>query len=52
MTWQGERWFVLVMRFDGPDGVTTFAARKAGGAQTLDDFIAFAADRADEGGLR
>ena len=52
VTWQGERWFVLVMRFDGPDGVTTFAARKAGGAQTLDDFIAFAADRADEGGLR
>ena len=52
VTWQGERWFVLVMRFDGPDGVTTFAARKADGAQTLDDFIAFAADRADEGGLR
>lgn len=52
VTWQGERWFVLVVRFDGPDGVTTFAARKAGGAETLDEFISFAADRADEGGLR
>ena len=52
VSWQGERWFVLVLRFDGEDGVTTFAAKKADGATTLDDFIAFAADRSDEGGLR
>lgn len=52
VSWQGERWFVLVLRFDGEDGVTTFAAEKADGATTLDDFIAFAADRSDEGGLR
>jgi hypothetical protein len=52
VSWQGERWFVLVLGFDGEDGVTTFAAEKAGGATTLDEFVAFAADRGDEGGLR
>jgi hypothetical protein len=52
VSWQGKRWFVLVVRFDGEDGVTTFAAEKADGATTLDDFITFAADRSDEGGLR
>ena len=50
--WHGERWFVLMVRFPDEDAVTTFAAEKAGGAETIDQFIAFAADRADEGGLR
>lgn len=50
--WQGERWFVLVVRFPREVAITTVAAPKAGGARTLDDFIAFTADQADEGDLR
>ncbi|GAA5107365.1 hypothetical protein GCM10023339_05300 [Alloalcanivorax gelatiniphagus] len=50
--WGGVRWFVLVVRFAGDDAVTTVAASKAGGARTLDEFVAFMADRADEGGMR
>lgn len=46
--WQGERWFVLVV----DDSVTTVAVDKAGGATTLDEFVAFMADKADEGGMR
>jgi hypothetical protein len=52
LQWQGERWFVLVLRFAGQDSVTTVAASKAEGARTLDDFVAFMADKADEGGMR
>ena len=50
--WEGERWFVLVVELTGPDSVTTFAAKKAEGAETLDEFIDFAEARADGGGLR
>lgn len=46
--WKDRRWFVLVI----DDSVTTVAADKAGGATTLDEFVAFMADRADEGGMR
>ncbi|NYE35986.1 hypothetical protein F4692_001090 [Nocardioides cavernae] len=46
--WKDRRWFVLVI----DDSVTTVAADKAGGASTLDDFVAFMADRADVGGMR
>lgn len=46
--WKERRWFVLVI----DDSVTTVAADKAGGADTLDGFVAFMADRADEGGMR
>lgn len=52
LEWQGERWFVLVLRFDGQDSVTTVAASKTEGASTLDEFVAFMADKADEGGMR
>ena len=52
VSWHGERWFVLFVRLPDQDAVTTFAAVKADGAQTLDDFVAFAAARAGRGGLR
>lgn len=52
LEWQGERWFVLAVRFPREVAVTTFAASKTGGAETLDQFVAFVADQADEGGLR
>ncbi|WP_374457160.1 hypothetical protein [Nocardioides sp.] len=52
LEWQGERWFVLAVRFPENDAVTTVAAAKAGGAETLDEFVAFMADKADEGGMR
>ncbi len=32
--------------------MTTVAADKAGGPSTLDEFVAFMADQADEGGMR
>lgn len=50
--WQDARWFVLAIGGNGPASVTTVAASKAGGATTLDDFVAFMAERADEGGMR
>lgn len=50
ITWQGETWFVLVVRFPDQDSVTTFAASKADGASSIDEFIEFATARADEGG--
>lgn len=52
LEWDGERWFVLAVRSSGRDAVTTVAASKAGGAETLDEFVAFMADQADEGGMR
>jgi hypothetical protein len=53
LDWQGERWFVLAVRFPRQEvAVTTVAASKAGGAETLEQFVAFVADQADEGGLR
>jgi hypothetical protein len=52
LEWQGERWFVLVLGFDGQDSVTTVAASKTEGASTLDEFVTFMADKADEGGMR
>jgi hypothetical protein len=52
LDWQGERWFVLAVRFPRDVAVTTVAASKAGGAETLDQFVAFVADQADEGGMR
>jgi hypothetical protein len=48
--WQGQRWFVFVI--EGADSATVVAVDKAGGATTLDEFVAFMADRADEGGMR
>jgi hypothetical protein len=50
--WRDERWFVLALIHPDQDTVITFAASKADGAETLDDFLAFAAARSDEGGLR
>lgn len=50
--WQGQRWFVVVIRTNGVDSVTTVAVDKADGATSLDEFVAFMADRADEGGMR
>lgn len=52
LEWQGGRWFVLVVRFPREVAVTTVAASKAGGAETLEQFVAFVADQADEGGMR
>lgn len=52
LDWQGERWFVLAVGFPRDVAVTTVAASKAGGAETLDQFVAFVADQADEGGMR
>ena len=49
--WDEERWFVLAVRLPDEDALTTYAADKAG-VETIDDFIAFTADQADEGGLR
>lgn len=48
IAWKDEEWFVLLI--DG--SVTTVGVDKARGAQTLDDFVAFMADQADEGGMR
>lgn len=52
VSWRGERWFVLALVHPDQDVVNTFAASKADGAETIDDFLAFATARADEGGLR
>ncbi|MDR7251968.1 hypothetical protein J2X46_000944 [Nocardioides sp. BE266] len=52
LEWQGERWFVLAVGFPEGASVTTVAEAKAGGADTLDEFVAFMADRADQGGMR
>ncbi len=52
LDWQGERWFVLAVRFPREVAVTTVAASKADGAETLEEFVAFVADQADEGGMR
>ena len=44
-------WFVLVIREPGTkDSVTNFAAAKTDGATNVDEFIAFARTRGDEGG--
>ena len=50
----GRRVFVLAVRIPGDEqaAVTVVAAGKAGGATTLEEFVAFMADRADEGGMR
>ena len=50
--WQGGRWFVLAIGGNGPDSVTAVAAEKAGGARTLEEFVVFMVDQADEGGMR
>ncbi len=50
--WSGERWWVLAVRLPDQQAVTPVAASKAPGVTTLDDFVAFMADRADEGGMR
>jgi hypothetical protein len=52
LDWAGERWFVLAVGFPDQVAVTTVAASKAPGVETLDQFIAFMADKADEGGMR
>jgi hypothetical protein len=52
LDWAGERWFVLAVGFPDQVAVTTVAASKAPGVTTLDDFVAFMADKADEGGMR
>jgi hypothetical protein len=52
LDWAGERWFVLAVGFPDQVAVTTVAASKAPGVETLDDFVAFMADKADEGGMR
>lgn len=52
LEWQGSRWFVLAVRLPREVSVTTVAASKAPGVETLDEFVAFMADRADEGGMR
>ena len=52
VTWEDRRWFVLLVRFSGEDALTTVAASKAAGAETLDQFAAFLDDKADEGGMR
>ncbi|MFC7361261.1 hypothetical protein [Nocardioides astragali] len=54
LEWKEQRWFVLAVGGpgDGPDAITTVAEVKAGGASTLQEFVAFMADRADEGGMR
>ncbi|SEB75388.1 hypothetical protein SAMN04489844_0990 [Nocardioides exalbidus] len=48
VAWRGQRWFVLLIG----DSVSPVAVSKAGGARTLEEFVAFMADRADEGGVR
>ena len=50
--WRDERWFVLALLHPDQDTVITFAAAKTDGAETIDEFIAFAESRADDGGLR
>jgi hypothetical protein len=52
LDWAGERWFVLAVGFPDQVSVTTVAASKAPGVDTLDEFVAFMADKADEGGMR
>ena len=52
VTWQGERWFVLSCASPARTASPRSRPRRPDGAETLDDFIAFAADRADEGGMR
>ena len=52
LDWAGERWFVLAVGFPDQVAVTTVAASKAPGVETLDEFVAFMADKADEGGMR
>lgn len=52
VSWRDERWFVLAQVHPDQEMVVTFAASKADGAETIDEFIEFAAARADEGGLR
>lgn len=50
--WRGARWFVLAVRMRGQDSLTTVAEGKTDGASTLGQFVAFMADKADEGGMR
>jgi len=52
VTWEDRRWFVLLVRFSGEDALTTVAASKTAGVETLDQFAAFLDDKADEGGMR
>lgn len=52
LEWKEQRWFVLAIRTSGQTSVTPVAAAKAGGARTLDEFVAFMATQADEGGMR
>lgn len=52
LDWAGERWFVLAVGLPDQVAVTTVAASKAPGVATLDQFVAFMADKADEGGMR
>ncbi|WP_439937342.1 hypothetical protein ACS3YM_15590 [Nocardia sp. N13] len=52
LQWQGHRWFVLAVGLPDQVAVTTVAASKAPGVETLDEFVAFMADKADEGGMR
>ena len=50
LTWRGDTWFVLVVRDGGEESVTTFAAAKTDGAETVAEFVEFARGRADDGG--
>lgn len=53
LTWDGETWFALVVRFPrGEDTVVSFAADKADGASNVEEFIEFARSRGDGEGLR
>jgi hypothetical protein len=52
VSWQGERWFVLALMLPDQDSVTTFAAAKTEGAETIAEFIDFAESRADGEGMR
>jgi len=52
LRWRGETWFVLAVRYDDQDAITTVAASKAPGADDIESFLDFMRDHVDEGGMR
>lgn len=53
VAWEGSTWFIIAARHPGQDVLIPYAAEKAGGAETIEEFLAFAISHIEDGsGMR